>query len=45
MANYRRAKIEGATYFFSVNLLERRDNSLLVQEIDTLRNVVRRVKG
>ena len=45
MANYRRAKIEGATYFFTVNLLERRDNSLLVQEIDTLRNVVRRVKG
>ena len=45
MANYRRAKIDGATYFFTVNLLERRDNSLLVQEIDTLRKVVRRVKA
>ena len=44
MANYHRVKIEGATYFFTVNLLERQGNSLLVQEIETLRDVVRRVK-
>ncbi len=45
MANYHRVKIEGATYFFTVNLLERQGNSLLVQEIETLRDVVRRVKA
>lgn len=45
MANYRRVKIDGATYFFTVNLLERRANALLVQEIDTLREVVRQVKA
>jgi putative transposase len=36
MANYQRVKLRGATYFFTVNLLERQGNSLLVQEIDTL---------
>ena len=45
MANYHRLKTKGATYFFTVNLLERQGNSLLVQEIDTLRDVVRKVKS
>jgi putative transposase len=45
MANYQRIKIEGATYFFTVNLLERQSNTLLVQKIDTLREVVRKVKA
>lgn len=45
MANYRRVKLDGATYFFTVNLLERQGNTLLVQHINTLREVVRRVKA
>jgi putative transposase len=36
---YRRANVKGGTYFFTVNLAER-GRSLLVDEIDTLRNVV-----
>ncbi len=35
MPNYRRAKVEGATYFFTINLLERRSR-LLVEHIDAL---------
>ena len=45
MANYQRVKLRGATYFFTVNLLERQGNSFLLQEIDTLREVVRKVKA
>ena len=37
MPNYRRAFIPGGTWFFTVNLLERRGNDLLVREIDLLR--------
>ena len=33
MPNYRRAKITGATWFFTVNLLERHNNNLLIKEI------------
>ena len=44
MPNYRRAFIPGGTWFFTVNLLERHGNDLLVREIDLLRQVVRRVK-
>ncbi len=40
---YRRANIKGGTYFFTVNLAERR-RTLLVDEIDTLREVIRTVK-
>jgi putative transposase len=36
MSNYRRAWVPGGTYFFTVNLLERR-RSLLVERIDDLR--------
>ena len=40
MPNYRRATEPGATWFFTVNLLERRGNDLLVREIDRLRACV-----
>ena len=39
---YRRALLEGATYFFTVNLAER-SNRLLVDRVDDLREVVRDV--
>ncbi|HEX9811221.1 MAG TPA: transposase [Burkholderiales bacterium] len=44
MPDYRRAWHPGGTYFFTVNLLERFGNDLLVREIDTLRAAVRRVQ-
>ncbi len=44
MPDYRRNRIEGGCYFFTVNLLERYQNQLLVQQIDILRDVVRRVR-
>ena len=40
MARYIRAKVPGATYFFTVNLA-RRDSALLVDHIDVLRNSLR----
>ena len=43
MPNYRRAFVPGGTWFFTVNLLQRRDNELLVREIDLLRQVIRQV--
>ena len=43
--DYRRAWHAGGTYFFTVNLLQRRDNHLLVKHIDVLRNVVKKVKN
>ncbi len=44
MSNYRRAFIPGGTWFFTVNLLKRRGNNLLIREIDLLRQIIRRVK-
>ena len=44
MPNYRRAFIPGGTYFFTVNLLQRHDNNLLVREISLLRETVRQVR-
>ena len=44
MTGYRRAKVEGATYFFTVNCAERHGNQLLVNHIDLLRQVFRKVK-
>lgn len=44
MPNYRRAWHPGGTYFFTANLLERRDSNLLVRYIDALRAAVRRVR-
>jgi putative transposase len=43
MPDYRRNRIPGACYFFTVNLLDRRSD-LLVSHIDTLRNAVREVR-
>lgn len=44
MPDYRRAWLPGGTYFFTVNLLERRGNDLLVNHIDLLREHIRLVK-
>ena len=43
VTRYRRAKVQGATYFFTVNLADRR-SSLLVEEIDKLRAAYARVQ-
>jgi putative transposase len=43
MPNYRRALVPGASWFFTVNLLQRCHNDLLVRNIDVLRASVRRV--
>jgi putative transposase len=43
MPNYRRNRIPGGTYFFTVNLLERKSH-LLVKHIDVLREAVRITK-
>lgn len=43
MPNYRRAYAPGATWFFTINLLERYGNDLLVRKIDRLRASIRRV--
>jgi len=44
MPNYRRAFIPDATWFFTINLLQRHNNDLLIREIELLRQVTRRVK-
>jgi putative transposase len=44
MPNYRRAFIPGGTWFFTVNLLQRYRNDLLIREIDLLRETVQRVR-
>ncbi|MGR8953396.1 MAG: REP-associated tyrosine transposase [Gammaproteobacteria bacterium] len=44
MPNYRRAFIPGGTWFFTVNLLNRYQNDLLIREIDLLRETVRQVR-
>jgi putative transposase len=44
MSNYRRAWLKGGTYFFTVNLLKRHNNDLLVRHIDLLRAVIRDVR-
>lgn len=44
MPDYRRAWHPGGTYFFTVNLLQRHGNDLLVRHIDSLRRVVTSVK-
>ncbi len=41
MPNYRCNRVPGGTYFFTVNLLERRKN-LLVDHIDELRTSIRK---
>jgi putative transposase len=44
MPNYRRAFVPGGTWFFTVNLLERKNNDLLIREVDLLRETVRAVR-
>ncbi len=44
MPNFRRLFVPGESYFFAVNLLERRENRLLVVHIDALREAVRKTK-
>jgi putative transposase len=44
MPNYRRNRIPGGTYFFTVNLLDRRSD-LLVTHIDALREGVRQARA
>ena len=45
MPNYRRAWMPGGTWFFTVTLLERGDNDLLVRHIDALRAAVRETRS
>jgi putative transposase len=44
MPNYRHAWHAGGTYFFTVNLLQRNENDLLVRHIDYLRDAIRTTK-
>ena len=43
MPSYRRNRVPGGTYFFTVNLLDRRSD-LLVRHVEALRSVVRQVR-
>ena len=45
MPRYRRNWVPGGTYFFTVNLLQRRDSRLLVEHIESLREAVRACKA
>ena len=45
MTDYRRFYIPGSTWFFTVNLAQRRGNHLLVFRIDGLREAFRYVKA
>ena len=44
MTDYRRNRVPGGTYFFTVNLADRRSD-LLVRRIDVLRDAVRRARA
>ncbi len=44
MSNYRRAWCLGGTYFFTVNLLQRKNNTLLTSNIEDLRAVIKNVR-
>jgi putative transposase len=44
MPDYRRAWHPGGTYFFTVNLLQRQGNDLLIRHIELLRAVVKSVQ-
>lgn len=44
MPNYRRARVPGATYFFTVNLRDRRSD-LLIREVELLRETVRATRA
>ena len=44
MTEYRRARVAGASYFFTVNLAERHGAPLLVQHVQALREVTQAVR-
>ena len=44
MSDYRRFFVPRGPYFFTINLLERRNNRMLVTHIDALREAVRKTK-
>ncbi len=44
MSNDRRAYVSGGTWFFTVNLLQRHQNTLLICNIELLRQTVRKVQ-
>jgi putative transposase len=44
MTEYRRPWLPGCTWFFTVNLAQRRDNRLLIERIDLLRSAFRDVR-
>lgn len=44
MTDYRRNRVPGGTYFFTVNLVDRRSD-LLIRHIDTLRDAVRELRA
>ena len=44
MTEYRRAYVPGASWFFTVNLAERKGNDLLVRHVDDLRRAFRYVR-
>ena len=44
MPNYRRNRVDGGCFFFTLNLLERHNNQLLTQNIHILRDVVKRIQ-
>ncbi len=45
MTEYRRAKVPGATYFFTVSCTKRKGNSILTDNIDKLRYAFNKVKN
>jgi len=45
MTDYRRARVPGAMWFFTVGLVERRGNRLLVENVDALRSAFRNVQA
>jgi putative transposase len=45
MPDFHRYRVPGGCYFFTVNLLERRGNPLLIDRIDVFRDAVRRVRS
>jgi Transposase and inactivated derivatives len=44
MKTYKRARVAGGWYFFTLNLAERRGNDLLVQHITDLREAFRKTR-
>jgi putative transposase len=45
MTDYRRAHVPGATWFFTLNLAERRENRMLLDNVNLLRRVFRKVRN